>query len=91
MSRKITTIIYFKIKSTFEEWAKIFDSKELKPRYSEFYNNLLLSGFSKENFEKVIFIHQPLEGNIQKFGQANSEFTKSHKVDFLNMEESTSI
>jgi len=37
MSRKITTVISFKIESTFEEWVKIFDSKEADLRYSEFY------------------------------------------------------
>ena len=31
------------------------------------------------------------EGNIQKFVQANSEWIKSHKVDFSSMEESSWI
>ena len=37
------------------------------------------------------FIHQAKEGNIQKFVQANSEWIKSHKVDFSSMEESSWI
>ena len=37
MFKKITTVISFKIESTFEEWVKIFDSKEADLRYSEFY------------------------------------------------------
>ncbi len=36
MFRKITTAISFKIESTFEEWVKIFDSKEADLRHSEF-------------------------------------------------------
>ena len=36
MSRKITTVISFKIESIFEEWVKIFDSKEADLRHSEF-------------------------------------------------------
>ena len=36
MSRKIITVISFKIKSILEEWVKIFDSKEANLRNSEF-------------------------------------------------------
>ena len=36
MSRKITTLISFKIESTFEEWLKIFYSIEADLRYFEF-------------------------------------------------------
>ena len=36
MSRKITTVISFKIESTFEEWVKIFDSKEAYTIHSDF-------------------------------------------------------
>ena len=36
MSRKITTVISFKIESKFEEWVKIFDSKEADLRNYEF-------------------------------------------------------
>ena len=41
MSRKITTVISFKIESIFEEWVKIFDSKEADRRHSEFEIKLL--------------------------------------------------
>ena len=84
MSRKITTVISFK--STFEEWVKIFDSKEANLRHSEFDIKPLFRGFSKHGPEKVICIHQAPEGNIQKFVQANREWIKSHKVDFSIME-----
>ena len=88
MSRKITTVISFEIDSTFEEWVKIFDSKEADLRHSEFDIKPLFRGFSKDDPKKVICIHQAPEGNIQKFVQANSDWIKSHKVDFSSMEES---
>ena len=91
MSRKITTVISFKIESSFEEWVKIFDSKEADLRHSEFDINPIFSGFSKDDPKKVIFIHQALKGNIKKFVQANRECIKSHKVDISSMEESSSI
>ena len=91
MSRKITTVISFKIASTLEELVKIFDSKEADLRHSEFDIKPLFRGFSKDDPKKVICIHQAPEGNIQKFVQANSEWIKSHKVDFSSMEESSWI
>ena len=91
MSRKITTVISFKIESTFEEWVKIFDSKEADLRYSDFDIKPLSRGFSKDDPKKIICINQAPEGNIQNFVQANSEWIKSHKVDFSTMEESAWI
>ena len=64
---------------------KIFDSKEADLRHSEFDIKPLFRGFSKDDPKKVICIHQAPEGNIQKFVQANSEWIKSHKVDFSSM------
>jgi len=87
MSKEITTVISFKIESTFKEWVKIFDSKESYLRHSEFDIKPLFRGFSKDDPKKVICIHRAPEGNIQKFVQSNSEWIKSHKVDFLSMEE----
>ena len=91
MSRKITIVISFEIESTFEESVKIFDSKEAYLRNSEFDIKPIFKGFSKDDPKKVICIHQSPEGNIQKFVQANSEWIKSHKVDFSTMEESSWI
>jgi len=91
MSKKITTIISFKIESKFEDWVKIFDSKEADLRYFEFDIKQLFRGFTKDDHKKVICIHQAQEGNIQKFVQANSEWIKGHKVDFSSMEESSWI
>ena len=91
MSRKITTLISFKIESKFEECVKIFDSKDADLRHSEFDIKPLFRGFSKDDPKKVIFLNHSPEGNIQKFFQANSEWIKSHKVDFSSTEESSWI
>ena len=88
MYRNIITVIFFKIESTFEEWVKIFDSKEADLRHSEFDIKPLFRGFSKDDTKKVICINQAPEGNIQKFVQANSEWIKSHKFNFSTVEES---
>ena len=69
MSRKITTVISLKIESKFEEWVKIFESKEVEIRHSEFGIKPLFRGFSKDDPKKVICIHQAPEGNIKKFVQ----------------------
>ena len=53
MSRKIKTVISFKIKSTFEEWVKIFESKEANLRHSEFDIKPLFRGFSKDDPKKT--------------------------------------
>ena len=89
MSGKITNVISFNIENTFEEWVKIFDSKEAGLRRSESDIKPLFRGFSKDDPKKVISVHHAPEGNIQKFVQENSEWIKSHKVDFSNMEESS--
>ena len=91
MSRKITTLISFKIESKFEEWAEIFDSKEADLRHSVFDIKPLFRGFLKDDPKKVICIHKASDGNIQKFFHANSEWIKSHKLDFSTMEESSWI
>ena len=47
MSRKITTLISFKIQCEFEEWAKIFDIKRADQRHPKFDIYQFLRGFSK--------------------------------------------
>ena len=91
MSRKITTVISFKIEFKSEEWVKIFDSKEADLRHSEFDIKPLFRGLSKDDPKKVIYILRAPGGNIQKFVQANSEWIKTHRVDFSSMEESSWI
>ena len=53
MSRKITTVISFKIESKYEEWVKFFDSKESDLRNSEFDIKPLYRGFSKDDPKKL--------------------------------------
>ena len=82
MSREITTVIFSKIKSIFEECVKFFDSKEADLRNSEFDIKPLFRALSIDDPKKVICISLALERNIQKFVQANSEWIKSQKLIF---------
>ena len=88
MSSEITTVISLKIKRKLEEWAKIFDSKEVDLRHSEFDIKPLFGGFSKDETQKFICIKEALEGNIQKFGYVNNGRIKSHNVYFSTIESS---
>ena len=56
MSRKITTVNSFKIESKYEEWVKIFESKESDLRNSEFDMKPLFNGFIKDDPKKS-FLH----------------------------------
>ena len=91
MTLKITTVLTFKIESTFEDWSAIFDSEEAERRHSEFDIKPIFRGVSKDDPKKVIVLLQAPEGNIQKFVEANSKWIESHTVDFSTMEESTWI
>ena len=91
MTFKITTVLTFKIESTFEEQSAIFDSEEADRRHSEFDIKPIFRGVSKDDPKKVIVLLQAPEGNIQKFVEANSKWIESHTVDFSTMEESTWI
>jgi len=91
LSRKITTLIYFNIENKFEEWIKIFDSKESDLRHSEIDIKTLFRVLSKDDSKKIICKNQAPEGNIQKFVKANSKWIKIHKVNFSYMEESSWI
>ena len=61
MSKKITTLISFKVESKFAKWVKIFDSIQEDIRHSEFDVKPLFRGFSKDDPKKVICMHQALE------------------------------
>ena len=54
MSSSVTSVFTFKIESTFDEWAAIFDSEEADKRHSEFEIKPLFRGVSKEDPQKVI-------------------------------------
>ena len=85
MSRKITTVISFKIESKLEEWVQIFDSKEADKRQSEFDINPVFIEFSKDYPKEVFCINQSSEVSIKEFVQANCKSIKSNKVNFLTM------
>ena len=54
MSSSVTSVYTFKIESTFDEWAAIFDSEEADKRHSEFEIKPLFRGVSKEDPQKVM-------------------------------------
>ena len=54
MSCSITSVFTFKIESTFDEWAAIFDSAEADKRHSEFDIKPLFRGVSKDDPQKII-------------------------------------
>ena len=89
MSRKITSLISFKIESTFEECVRIFDSREADLRHSKFDIKPLFRGVSVEDPQKVIVIHQAPKGNVQKFVEANGDWMATHRVDLSTMVESS--
>ena len=91
MSYTITSVFTFKIESTFEEWAAIFDSEEAYKRHTEFDIKPLFRGVSKEDPQKVIVIHQAPEGNVKKFVKANGDWMATHRVDLATMAESSWI
>ena len=69
MSCSVTSVFTFKIESTFDEWAAIFNSEEAYKRHSEFVIKPLFRGVSKEDPQKIIVIHQAPEGIVQKFAK----------------------
>ena len=91
MSYSVTSVFTFKIESTFEEWAAIFDSEEAYKRHTEFDIKPLFRGVSKEDPQKVIVIHQAPEGNVEKFVKANGDWMATHRVDLATMAESSWI
>ena len=70
MSSTVTSVFTFKVESTFDEWAAIFDSKEATRRHREFNIQPCTEG-SDDDPQKIVVIHQHPEGNIEKFIEAN--------------------
>ena len=87
MSSVITSVFTFKVKSTFDEWATIFDSEEAKKRHREFNIQPLYRGCNRDNSQEIIVIHQHPEGNIEKFIDKNGEWMASHQVDLSTMKQ----
>ena len=88
MSFTVTSIFTFKVESTFDEWAAIFDSKEAARRHREFNIQPLYRGCSDDDPQKIIVIHQHPDGNIEKFIEANEDWMAGHRVDLSTMEKS---
>ena len=88
MSSTVTSIFTFKVESTFDEWAVIFDSEEATIRHREFNIQPLYRGCSYDDPQKIIVIHQHPEGNIEKFIEANGDWMASHRVVLSTMEKS---
>ena len=81
MSIKTICIISFIIKSSFEEWANLFDSKEEEVRkYSELDIKTIFRYFRKYDPQKIICTNKIFEVNIQNPFQANSQFIKVIKL-----------
>ncbi len=89
MSSIVTSVFTFKVESTFDEWAAIFDSQEAIKRHREFNITPLYRGVSKDDPQKIIVIHQHPEGNIEKFIEANGDWMASHRVDLSTMDQAS--
>ena len=88
MSTIVTSVFTFRVESTFDEWAAIFDSNEATKRHREFNIQPLYRGCSVGDPQKIIVIHQHPEGNIDKFIEANGDWMASHRVDLSTMDKS---
>ena len=87
MSFIVTSVFTFKVESTFEEWAAIFDSEEAKRRHREFNIQPLYRGVNRDDPHEIIVIHQHPEGNIEKFIEANGDWMASHSVNLSTMKQ----
>ena len=67
MPCSVTSVFTFKIESTFDEWALIFDSAEADKRHSEFNIKPLFRCVSMHDPQKVIVIHQAPEVTSKSF------------------------
>ena len=81
MSYRITSLFTFKIQSTFNEWAEIFDSEETDKRHSEFNIKPLFRGLSKQDTQRITVIQQTPEGNVQKLVEENVDWMATHRVN----------
>ena len=82
MFRIITTVVSFRIGSTFEEWVKIFDSQEAQRRHSEFDLKPLFRCLCRYDRKKVICLHHAQEGNIQSLVKQIVSGSKVTKLIF---------
>ena len=89
MSSIVTSVFTFKVESTFDEWAAIFDSEEATRRHREFNIQPLYRGVNRDDPQEIIVIHQHPAGHIEKFIEANEKWMGSHKVDLSTMKQTS--
>ena len=85
MFRTRTTSISLKKEELSEELLGIFDTRELNIPHSEFDIKPLLRTFSKYYTKKIIIDGKGSAVNFKKLVKRNSDWIKSHKVDFSSM------
>ncbi len=88
MSDTVTSVLTFRIESTFDEWSSIIDNEEAYKRHLEFEINPLFTGVNKDDPQGVIVIHQTPEGEVQKIEESKGDWMATHKVDLSTMDES---
>ena len=74
-----TSVITFKITNTFEEWVKIFDSKDTDKFHKNIGLKPIYRGKNLSNPKEIIVIHQGKEG-IAKHVFSDPEVIK--KIEF---------
>ena len=60
-----TTVFTFRISNTFEEWVKVFDSKEIDEFHKNVWIKPIYRGKSITDPQEVIVIHQAEEGVVK--------------------------
>ena len=60
-----TTVFTFRISNTFEEWVKVFDSKEIDEFHKSVGIQPIYRGKSITDPQEVIVIHQAEEGVVK--------------------------
>ena len=78
MSSTVTSVFTFKVESTFDEWAAIFDSAEATEKHREFNIQPLYRGCSNDDPKKIIENIRSSKCFVIGGGIVNSRF-----VDFL--------
>ena len=68
-----TTVFTFKISVPFQEWAKAFDSEDVAKMHDAYAVTSLYRGFSKNDSQEVIVIHQAKEGVAKAMFEASRE------------------
>ena len=71
------SIITFKIKVPFDQWALGFDSKEAEQMHKANNISPLFRGVNVKNPSRVVVIHQSNPGSVKRFLEENKEIIES--------------